>query len=60
MAVIVSLDNESTRQFIDVIKDIQKNVNQMIVISHIQEVKDCFMDKINIVKKDGISLIEKT
>jgi exonuclease SbcC len=57
---IVSLDNESTRQFIDVVKDIQKNVNQMIVISHIQEVKDCFMDKINIVKKDGISSIEKT
>lgn len=54
---IVSLDNESTSQFISVLKNVQKNISQLIVISHIQEVKDYFSDKINIAKINGNSKI---
>ena len=57
---IIALDNESTRQFIDVVKAVQKNVAQLMVISHIQEVKDCFQEKINIVKINGDSFINNT
>ncbi len=54
---IVSLDSESTSQFIEVLERIQKSVNQLIMISHISEIKECFMDKIEIIKKQGNSQI---
>lgn len=59
---IVSLDNESTNHFIEALvkpkEVIHQNINQLIVVSHIQEVKDSFIEKITIIKKNGDSVVE--
>lgn len=54
---IVSLDKESTEGFIDVIEKLQEKFNQLIVISHLEEVKDIFEKQILITKVNGISKI---
>lgn len=54
---IVALDSESTTQFIETLEGIQRSVNQLIVISHIPEVKDCFEEKIMVEKINGNSKI---
>ena len=54
---VVSLDSESTQKFMEAIKEIQKTVRQIIVISHIQEIKDMYDDKIRISKINGTSKI---
>lgn len=55
---IVSLDSESTSQFLEVLENVQKKVDQLIVISHIQEVKQSFENKIEIIKINGESKIK--
>ena len=52
-----ALDQESSEKFLSVIKEITKNVNQFICISHIPSIKDFFPEKINIIKVNGDSSI---
>jgi DNA repair exonuclease SbcCD ATPase subunit len=54
---IVSLDSESTEGFIDVLTKLQQKFPQLIVISHLQEVKDMFEKQLKIIKVNGISKI---
>lgn len=54
---IVSLDPESTSQFIEVLGRAQRSVNQLIVISHIPEIKECFEERIEVIKQNGISKV---
>lgn len=54
---IVSLDKESTEGFVAVLEKLQDNFPQMLLISHLQEVKDLFEHRITIVKTHGISKI---
>jgi len=54
---ILSLDNESTEQFLVAMEEIQQKVSQVICISHIEEIKEMFEDKLLITKVNGISQI---
>jgi len=54
---IVSLDNESTQKFLEAMNETQQRVNQIICISHIQEVKDIFDEKIIIKNINGQSIV---
>lgn len=54
---IVSLDRESTESFVEVLTKIQDKFPQLLIISHLQEIKDLFEDKITITKVGGISKI---
>lgn len=54
---IVSLDKESTEGFVDVLTKLQNKFPQLLVISHLQEVKDMFEKKITIIKNNGVSKI---
>lgn len=54
---IVSLDKESTEGFIEVLTKLQEKFPQLLVISHLQEVKDMFEKHITITKINGISQI---
>lgn len=56
---INSLDNESTQSFVEVLLKLQEKFPQVLVISHLEAVKEIFEKKINIIKKGGISEIEK-
>ena len=56
---ILSLDGESTEKFIETLIEIQNRVNQTICISHIQEIKSIFDEKIEVVKIGGISRVNK-
>jgi len=56
---IVSLDSESTEQFIETILMIQDQISQIICISHINEIKDIFEDKMMVKKINGDSVIVK-
>jgi exonuclease SbcC len=54
---IVSLDKESTEGFVEVLERLQEKFPQLMIISHLQEVKDMFESKITVVKVNGISKI---
>ena len=54
---VVGLDKDSTESFVSVLAKLQENFNQVLCISHIQEVKDMFTDNLNIIKDGGISKI---
>lgn len=54
---IVSLDKESTEGFVVVLEKLQNKFPQLLVISHLQEVKDIFEKKITITKVNGTSKI---
>ena len=54
---IVSLDRDSTEGFVKVLTNLQEKFPQLLVISHLQEVKDIFEKKITIIKANGISKI---
>ena len=55
---IVSLDKESTEGFVEVLTKLQDKFPQLIVISHLQEVKDMFENKVEIIKVNGVSQIK--
>lgn len=50
-----SLDNDSTQSFVEVLLKLQEKFPQILCISHLQDVKDVFENKIEIIKVDGIS-----
>jgi exonuclease SbcC len=54
---IVSLDKESTEGFIEVLTKLQEKFPQLLVISHLQEVKDIFEKQIMVTKINGISRV---
>lgn len=54
---IVGLDQETAEGFSDVILDVEDRFEQLICISHLQNIKDMFEDKIHITKVNGVSTI---
>jgi exonuclease SbcC len=52
---IISLDRESTESFVTVLEKLQTSFPQLLLISHLQEVKDLFETKITLRKINGIS-----
>jgi DNA repair exonuclease SbcCD ATPase subunit len=54
---IVGLDEESVLSFTQAMTKIQTKFPQMLVISHIPQIKELFEDRIEIVKRDGVSMI---
>jgi exonuclease SbcC len=54
---IISLDKESTESFVIVLEKLQEKFPQLLVISHLQEVKDMFERQIKIIKTNGVSKI---
>jgi len=54
---IISLDTESTEGFVEVLTQLQSKFPQLIIISHLPEVKDIFEKHIKIIKTNGISRV---
>jgi exonuclease SbcC len=54
---IISLDTESTQNFSEVLLKLQEKFPQLLIISHINEIKDLFEKKITIIKTNGVSKI---
>ena len=54
---IVSLDKESTEGFVVVLTRLQDKFPQLLIISHLQEVKDIFEKQVMIIKTNGVSKI---
>ena len=54
---IIGLDDETTNSFTKIMLQLQKNVAQLICISHLQGVKDIFEEKVEVVKTNGNSII---
>lgn len=54
---IVGLDEDSVLSFTEAMQKIQTKFPQMLVISHIPQIKELFEDRIEVVKKDGISMV---
>ena len=52
---VTSLDSESTQSFVQVLLKLQEKFPQVIIISHIDLVKDIFEKRLNCVKINGIS-----
>ena len=52
---VVSLDSESTEQFLETMLMIQKKVSQIVCISHIDEIKNIFDHKLMVTKINGNS-----
>jgi exonuclease SbcC len=52
---IVSLDKESTENFVEVLAMMQHKFDQLLVVSHLQEVKDVFEKKITCIKTNGVT-----
>jgi len=53
--LFVALDEDSTESFVDVVTSMKENIKQLLVVSHLPAVKDVFVDKIKISKKNGVS-----
>lgn len=54
---IIGLDQETVENFGEVLLNMQKNIAQILCISHIQSISDLFEEKITIVKQNGNSKI---
>ena len=55
---VLALDENSLESFMTVVQTLLTDFNQVFFISHIQDIKDAFDKKINIVKRNGISTVE--
>jgi len=55
---IVSLDKDSTEGFVVVLQKLQEKFPQLLLISHLQEVKDLFEKKMTVIKINGISKVK--
>jgi exonuclease SbcC len=55
---ILALDDTKVEKFLEVLAEIQKNVRQVICISHIEEVKNFYDNKLEVVKINGNSIIK--
>jgi DNA repair exonuclease SbcCD ATPase subunit len=54
---VTALDQNSLEGFMDSVEHLQKNYPQLLMISHIQEIKDLFEKTLTIKKHNGISII---
>ena len=52
-----ALDDDSLNSFVEIVELLQVKVNNVICISHIQQIKDLFNNKIEIIKRNGVSKI---
>lgn len=57
--LFIGLDDESISGFANVMIELQERFSQMVCISHLQQIKDLFEDKIYISKVNGTSIINK-
>lgn len=55
--LFIGLDDESISGFTNVMIELQERFSQMICISHLQQIKDIFSDKITVTKINGVSQI---
>lgn len=56
---VIGLDSETVSSFIEILNsDIFKGIKQVLMISHISEIKDCFSEKLEIVKRNGTSVLK--
>lgn len=53
---VTALDDDSLENFMVTIEHLQAQYPQMLLVSHIQSVKDMFEEKITVIKKNGVSL----
>ena len=53
---VTALDDDSLENFMATIDYLQQSYPQMLMVSHIQSVKDMFENKITITKRNGVSL----
>lgn len=51
----IGLDENSTESFSLVLERLQDNFSQVLMISHLREIKEMFEDKITIIKRNGVS-----
>jgi DNA repair exonuclease SbcCD ATPase subunit len=54
---VVGLDEETIQSFAEVMLQLQKNVSQLICISHLTEINDLFEEKLEVIKTNGNSKI---
>ncbi|MFA6325321.1 MAG: AAA family ATPase [Candidatus Paceibacterota bacterium] len=54
---VTGLDDQMLSSFLDVLEKMSAGYKQLIAISHISQVKELFEDQVNIIKKDGTSII---
>lgn len=55
---VIGLDSETVNNFIEILNNnIFKKIKQVIAVSHIPEIKECFENKIKVVKTNGNSII---
>lgn len=54
---IVGLDSNTIENFVEVLVAIQSRFNQLLCISHLQQIKDVFQEKLTVVKQNGTSSI---
>lgn len=55
---ITALDNDSLDSFLLTLEYLQNQYPQVLAISHIQGVQDAFEEKLLVVKKNGVSIIQ--
>lgn len=55
--LFIGLDDESIASFTEVMVELQERFSQMVCISHLQQIKDVFDDKIYVSKTNGTSNI---
>lgn len=56
---IIGLDETTIEGFSEVMLELQKEVNQILVISHIRQIQDLFDEKVEVQKRNGVSQIIK-
>lgn len=54
---ITGLDSNTIENFVEVMLAIQSRFNQLLCISHLQQIKDVFDERITVVKRNGTSEI---
>jgi len=54
---IINFDSETINSFIEVFGNVNDRFNQVLCISHIQQVKDLFVERLMIKKQNGASAI---
>jgi len=55
--LFIGLDTESTENFALVLDKVQDRFSQLLVISHLDTIKDLFSDHIEVIKQNGVSTV---
>lgn len=55
--MVVGLDSDSVMGFAKVLLKTQEKYDQLLIITHIDELKEIFPDKIEVLKRDGVSVL---